>query len=130
MSSGIDYEYCTVSLPENILLEVEDIYTERGAEVATGDAILKVTEESYEDTRAELLQQYEDAKTALSQAKLDYKIDALTLLSDYALDSTSGEEVLKLFKKLNDMGHTIVMITHDLHVAESAERTYRPVQPR
>ena len=39
-----------------------------------------------------------------------------------ALDSSSGKEVLKLFQKLNDMGHTIVMITHDLNVAKSAKR--------
>ena len=28
-----------------------------------------------------------------------------------ALDQTSGKEVLKLFRELNDMGNTIVMIT-------------------
>ncbi len=42
-----------------------------------------------------------------------------------ALDSHSGKEVLKLFKKLNDIGHTIVMITHDLEVAKSAQRIVR-----
>ena len=35
-----------------------------------------------------------------------------------ALDQTSGREVLKLFRELNDMGNTIVMITHDLGVAQ------------
>ena len=39
-----------------------------------------------------------------------------------ALDRSSGQEVLKLFGKLNSMGHTIVMITHDLNVAKSAGR--------
>ena len=39
-----------------------------------------------------------------------------------ALDTNSGKDVLKLFQKLNDMGHTIVMITHDLNVAKSAQR--------
>ncbi len=39
-----------------------------------------------------------------------------------ALDQNSGAEVLKLFKKLHDMGNTIVMITHDLSVAKHAER--------
>ncbi len=39
-----------------------------------------------------------------------------------ALDSNTGQEVLKLFQKLNDMGNTIVMITHDLKVAQSAKR--------
>lgn len=44
-----------------------------------------------------------------------------------ALDTNSGKGVLKLFKKLNDLGHTIVMITHDLSVAKSAKRIVRIV---
>lgn len=39
-----------------------------------------------------------------------------------ALDSASGKEVLKLFEQLHEMGHTIVMITHDLSVAKHAQR--------
>ncbi len=39
-----------------------------------------------------------------------------------ALDRSSGQDVLKLFKDLNEMGHTIVMITHDLNVAKNATR--------
>ena len=42
-----------------------------------------------------------------------------------ALDSNTGTEVLKLFRELNDMGHTIVMITHDLNVATHARRVVR-----
>lgn len=44
-----------------------------------------------------------------------------------ALDTVSGQEVLKLFRKLNDMGNTIVMITHDLKVAKSANRIVKIV---
>ncbi len=39
-----------------------------------------------------------------------------------ALDQSSGKDVLKLFQELNEMGNTIVMITHDLNVAKSAKR--------
>ena len=39
-----------------------------------------------------------------------------------ALDSSSGRDVLTLFGRLHEMGNTIVMITHDLNVAESAQR--------
>jgi putative ABC transport system ATP-binding protein len=39
-----------------------------------------------------------------------------------ALDSATGKEVLKLFSQLKEMGNTIVMITHDMHVASYAER--------
>ncbi len=44
-----------------------------------------------------------------------------------ALDQNSGAEVLKLFKRLHDIGNTIVMITHDLNVAKHAERVVRIV---
>lgn len=39
-----------------------------------------------------------------------------------ALDSRTGEEILELFKRLKQEGHTIVLITHDAHVAEHADR--------
>ena len=44
-----------------------------------------------------------------------------------ALDQNSGKEVLKLFHKLNEVGNTIVMITHDLDVAKNAHRIVRIV---
>lgn len=47
-----------------------------------------------------------------------------------ALDSGSGKDVLKLFKELNDMGHTIVMITHDLNVAKAAGRIVHIIDGR
>ncbi|MFB9067435.1 ABC transporter ATP-binding protein [Pseudofulvimonas gallinarii] len=40
-----------------------------------------------------------------------------------ALDSRTGEEILALFKRLRDDGHTVILITHDAHVAEHADRT-------
>ena len=47
-----------------------------------------------------------------------------------ALDQSSGKDVLKLFQELNEMGNTIVMITHDLNVAQSAKRIVRIVDGR
>jgi macrolide transport system ATP-binding/permease protein len=39
-----------------------------------------------------------------------------------ALDSKSGEEVMALLKQLSEDGHTVILITHDRHVAEHAQR--------
>lgn len=41
------------------------------------------------------------------------------------LDSKSGEEVLEIFKKLNDSGTTIVMVTHEEDVAAHCKRIIR-----
>jgi len=38
------------------------------------------------------------------------------------LDSKSGIEIITILKKLNEEGHTIVMVTHDRSIAENAER--------
>lgn len=41
------------------------------------------------------------------------------------LDSRTGEEIMRLFHELHEMGNTIVLITHDDQVAEEAERMIR-----
>lgn len=39
-----------------------------------------------------------------------------------ALDSTSGDAVMQIFKEMNDEGRTIVLITHEMEVAQAAHR--------
>ena len=39
-----------------------------------------------------------------------------------ALDSHSGAEVMALLRALNDAGHTVILITHDLELAQHAAR--------
>lgn len=39
-----------------------------------------------------------------------------------ALDSTTGKEILALFRELNEAGNTIVMISHDINVAGASKR--------
>ncbi|MFN3809737.1 MAG: ATP-binding cassette domain-containing protein [Roseateles asaccharophilus] len=39
-----------------------------------------------------------------------------------ALDSQSGKEMLVLLRELNERGHTIILVTHDAHVASHAHR--------
>ena len=39
-----------------------------------------------------------------------------------ALDSKSGEMVMEIIKNLHKQGHTIILVTHDSHIAEQASR--------
>lgn len=44
-----------------------------------------------------------------------------------ALDSKTGQDVLQLFQELNDLGNTILMITHDPSVGKKAQKIVRIV---
>lgn len=39
-----------------------------------------------------------------------------------ALDSKSGSEMMQLLQELHSLGHTIIIVTHDMHVAQYADR--------
>ena len=39
-----------------------------------------------------------------------------------SLDSKSGETIMAFLQKLHEQGHTIILVTHESYVAESAER--------
>jgi putative ABC transport system ATP-binding protein len=41
------------------------------------------------------------------------------------LDSKSGIQVMEIFQKLNDDGHTIILVTHETATAEYADRVIR-----
>ena len=42
-----------------------------------------------------------------------------------ALDQKTGRQVMALFRELHEEGRTIIMITHDRHIAQNASRMVR-----
>ena len=64
----------------------------------------------------------EQQRVAIARALVG---DPLILLADEptgALDTETGQEILNLFKLMHGSGRTIVLITHDLSVAQHASR--------
>jgi putative ABC transport system ATP-binding protein len=39
------------------------------------------------------------------------------------LDSATGEEIMQLFERLYEQGHTIILVTHEKDIADHAHRT-------
>ncbi len=42
-----------------------------------------------------------------------------------ALDTKTGKEIMQIMKELNEEGHTIIIITHDLMIADQARRVIK-----
>ncbi len=67
----------------------------------------------------------EQTRTAIARALAG---DNELLLADEptgALDQTTGKEIMEAFKKVHEMGKTIILITHDPNVAAYADRIIR-----
>jgi putative ABC transport system ATP-binding protein len=46
------------------------------------------------------------------------------------LDSTTGEEIMQVFRELNDAGNTIILVTHEQYIAEHAARIVKLLDGR
>ncbi len=61
-------------------------------------------------------------RTAIARSLI---LDPAMILADEPtgnLDTKTGEEVMKVFKELNNKGHTIILVTHEEDIAQNAKR--------
>lgn len=97
-------------------------YSGKAAEAAAKEQLEKLGMGDRLDHRPSELSGGQQQRAAIARALVG---NPKLLLADEptgALDTATGKEVLNLFGELNKQGHTIVMITHDLNVASSAQR--------
>ncbi|WP_310604250.1 efflux RND transporter periplasmic adaptor subunit [Anaerosporobacter sp.] len=72
-------------------LEVEEIYVSASDSVTEGDAILKVTDESYNSVKTYLEQAVTSAELALQQAEINRTLTKTTADSEYKSNSSQSE---------------------------------------
>lgn len=114
------------SVGANIALAIE-LQGKKATDEEINRILKQVDLEGFGDRKPNELSGGQKQRVAIARALVG---EPTILLADEptgALDSKSGKEVLKLFRKLNDMGNTIVMITHDLEVAKAAKRVVKIV---
>ena len=61
-------------------------------------------------------------RVAIARAMINHPRILLADEPTGALDSTSGKQIIGLFRELNEDGVTILMITHDAEIASNADR--------
>lgn len=99
----------------------------RGAEEASMETIEMLGLSERMDHKPGELSGGQQQRVAIARALVGQPAILLADEPTGALDRNSGKEVLKLFERLHGMGNTIIMITHDLSVAEHAGRVVRIV---
>lgn len=94
----------------------------REREIRTRKALEMVEIDHRMSHRPSELSGGERQRVAIARALVN---DPSILLADEPtgnLDSKTGNEILKLFQKIHSQGNTIVMVTHDMDVAQLAQR--------
>lgn len=124
--------YPHLTVKQNILFPLQNLKgkdklskDEMDRRVQNAAQLVQITE--LMDRRPSELSGGQQQRVAIARALVGQPTILLADEPTGALDRNSGKEVLKLFQCLSDMGNTIVMITHDLSVAEHAKRVVRIV---
>lgn len=84
-------------------------------------------------TKVDLSHRYKHLPSQLSGGQMQRVAIARAIVSDPkiiladeptgAIDSKTGNEIMKIFEDLNKNGETVIVITHDLNIAKRANRT-------
>ncbi|MDG1482515.1 MAG: ABC transporter ATP-binding protein [Myxococcota bacterium] len=111
---------------ENVALPLRYADIPRAERVARAELMLE---------RVGLADRMHHTPTELSGGQCQRVAIARALITDPALiladeptgnlDSRSGAEILSIFRTLHSEGRTVVMVTHDDHIAETASRQVR-----
>ena len=115
------------SVLENVKLPLlysnvpEKEWEERGRE-----AVIAVGLENRMNQEAKLLSGGEKQRVAIARALVNNPEVIFADEPTGNLDSKSGEVVIEIIQKLNkELGHTVILITHETYTAEYAERIIR-----
>jgi putative ABC transport system ATP-binding protein len=118
----------TLTVAENIALPA--LFARRSATEAVDQLLVKVGLEHRRSHRPQELSGGEMQRVAIARALIN---GPLLLLADEPtgnLDSVTGESIIELFEELNSEGLTILVVTHNQTLSETAHRCLQLVDGR
>jgi putative ABC transport system ATP-binding protein len=111
---------------ENVELPL--IYSGLSAKVRRENAIESLTKVGLKDRAGHMPTQLsggQQQRVAIARALAGNPSILLADEPTGALDTKTSAEILQLMKELNELGNTIILITHDLSIAKQAKRMVR-----
>lgn len=113
----------TMTVLENVMLPLRYQKVEKSKRVEKAKKMLELVEMSDRiNHRPNELSGGQKQRVAIARAMVTEPQIVLADEPTGALDSKTGEQVLKLFREINANGTTIVIVTHDQKIGGSADR--------
>ena len=107
----------------NIYKKGKEKISKKVMDKSTSDILEKVGLKNHENKKPGQLSGGQQQRVAIARALVNNPEIILADEPTGALDSKIGEEIMKVFLKLNNQGKTVIIVTHDERVAQMCGRT-------
>ena len=107
----------------NIYKKGKEKISKKVMDKSSSDILEKVGLKNHENKKPGQLSGGQQQRVAIARALVNNPEILLADEPTGALDSKIGEEIMKVFLKLNNQGKTVIIVTHDERVAQMCGRT-------